>query len=87
MDDVYLPMEKKGSTSFASKRFNESAIREDYGLCPEDDNFEKQEATGYFELETQEVNSDNHGEKVVKRSNLLKLFLQGIEIDKYIIAN
>ena len=73
--DGYNTQEK----SFVHPRFNEAALRDDYGLAPQDvENHDNKH----------ELNSDNdHYQKQVKRSNLIKLFLQGIEVDKFIMTH
>ena len=90
MDDAVQPM-VKGHTSFADQRFDEAAVRDVYGLSPaaNDDDYASQRPDGYFsELKVREANSDNdHFKREVKRSNLLQLFLHGIQVDKYIMAN
>ena len=90
MDDAVIPMTIRPS-SFADQRFNEIAVRDEYGLTPaNDDDYACQDGqNGFFSpREDREANSDNdHYVKEVKRSNLLQLFLHGIQVDKYIMAN
>lgn len=63
-------------------------MRDEYGLLPQVDDGQSKRK-GYFEINAQDdVKSDNdHYQKEVKRSNLLKLFLEGVQVDKFIMTH
>lgn len=57
--------------SFLHRDFDEERFRENYGLDKERD-------------DDQALSEDNHYQKEVKRQNLIKMFLHGMEVDKFI---
>ena len=79
---------KTHEQSFAHTRFDEAALRDDYGLAPNDET-EQRANNSYFDIQNiYEVQSDNdHYQKQIKQTNLIELFLKGIEVDKYITTH